>query len=305
MRPPDPSLRDISKKNGTAMKEAIVVGVNDSPSSDAAVRWAMQRAAALKLPVQLVHAVDDRWAYDAVGYNEWIRESGETLLAAAKDHASKLEPTVEISTDLVSGGSGYALGKKSKKASMVVVGSGHGWVGGSLTDRALQVATVAQCPVAVIGEHDMSNRHGVLVGVDGSEESTQAVAFAAAEADRTGQELTVLHAFHLPEPVVSRGMPPGNYSELVAEQERVVLSETVAGLADTYPDLAIHQVLETRMRPAEALLAYAATARLLVVGSKGHGAFKRLLLGSTAHAVLGKIPCPTIITRLHTVKHSE
>jgi nucleotide-binding universal stress UspA family protein len=59
------------------------------------------------------------------------------------------------------------------------------------------------------------------------------------------------------------------------------------------------------MRPAEALLAYAATARLLVVGSKGHGAFKRLLLGSTAHAVLGKIPCPTIITRLHTVKHSE
>lgn len=115
MQPPDPSLRDISKKNGTAMKEAIVVGVNDSPSSDAAVRWAMQRAAALKLPVQLVHAVDDRWAYDAVGYNEWIRESGETLLAAAKDHASKLEPTVEISTDLVSGGRATLLARSPRR----------------------------------------------------------------------------------------------------------------------------------------------------------------------------------------------
>jgi nucleotide-binding universal stress UspA family protein len=287
------------------MKEAIVVGVSDSPSSDAATRWAMQRAAALKLPVQLVHAVDDRWAYDAVGYNEWIRESGDKFLVTAKDRASKLEPTVEISTDLVSGGAGYALRKKSKKASMVVIGSGHSWVGGSLTDRALQVAAVAHCPVAVIGEHDLANRHGVLVGLDGSEESTQAVAFAAAEADREGQELTVLHAFRLPEPVVSRGMPPGNFSEIVAEEERVVLAETVAGLADTYPDLIVHQVLETHMGPAEALIAAAATARLLVVGSKGRGGFKRLLLGSTAHSVLSKLPCPTIITRVHTVKHSE
>ncbi|WP_416417248.1 universal stress protein [Paenarthrobacter aromaticivorans] len=287
------------------MKEAIVVGVSDSPSSDAATRWAMQRAAALKLPVELIHAVDDRWAYDAVGYNEWIRESGVKFLAMAKDRASKLEPTVEVTTDLVSGGAGYALRKKSKRASMVVIGSGHSWVGGSLTDRALQVAAVAQCPVAVIGEHDMANRHGVLVGTDGSEESTQAVAFAAAEADREGQELTVLHAFHLPEPVVSRGMPPGNFSEIVAEEERVVLAETVAGLADKYPDLKLHQVLETHMRPAEALLAAAATARLLVVGSKGRGGFKRLLLGSTAHSVLGKLPCPVIISRVHTVKHSE
>lgn len=51
----------------------------------------------------------------------------------------------------------------------------------------------------------------------------------------------------------------------------MVLAETVAGLADKYPDLKVHQVLETHMRPAEALLAAAATARLLVVGSKGRG----------------------------------
>ncbi|XAS69989.1 universal stress protein [Micrococcaceae bacterium Sec5.1] len=287
------------------MKEAIVVGVSDSPSSEAASRWAVQRAAALKLPVLLVHAVDDRWAYDAIGYNEWIRESGEKFLATAKDRAEKIEPTVKISTDLVSGGAGYALRKRSKTASMVVIGSGHSWSGGSLADRALQVAAVAKCPVAVIGEHDMTSRRGVLVGVDGSEESTQAVAFAAAEADREGQELTVLHAFRTPDPWVDRGVPHGNFFELVTEEERVVLAETVAGLADKYPDLVVHQNLETHMRPAEALVNAAATASLLVVGSRGRGGFKRLLMGSTAHAVLTKLPCPTIITRIQPVKHSK
>jgi nucleotide-binding universal stress UspA family protein len=269
------------------MSEAIVVGVGDSPSSEAAMRWAMHRAAALKLPVLLVHAVDDRWAYDAVGYNDWIRNSGAALLSDAKDRAAKMEPTVSLSTDLVHGAPGYSLRKKSKKASMVVIGSGHSWVGGSLTD----------------GEHDLSTRQGVLVGADGSEESIQAVGFAAAEADRTGQELTVLHAFRLPDPWLSRGMPGGDFNGIIEEEERVVLAETVAGLADTYPDLTVHQVLQTDRSPAEALLGAAKTASLLVVGSRGRGSFKRLMLGSTAHAVLAKLPCPTIITRVKPVKH--
>ncbi|WP_026540481.1 universal stress protein [Paenarthrobacter nicotinovorans] len=287
------------------MNEAIVVGINDSPSSEAAMGWAMHRAATLKVPVLLVHAVDDRWVYDAVGYNEWIRESGVNFLAAAKDRAAKMEPTVKITTDLVSGGAGYALRKRSKKAAMVVIGSGHGWAGGSLTDRALQVAAIARCPVAVIGEHDMTNRKGIVVGVDGSEESTQAVAFAAEEADRQGQELTVLHAFLTPEPWVTRGVPRTNYFEVITEEERVVLAETVAGLTGKYPDLVVHQVLDTHTRAAEALLAAGATAQLLVVGSRGRGSFKRLLLGSTAHAVLTKLPCPTIVARISPVKHSH
>ncbi|MGN6440915.1 MAG: universal stress protein, partial [Arthrobacter sp.] len=52
------------------------------------------------------------------------------------------------------------------------------------------------------------------------------------------------------------------------------------------------------------LVEAAAGARLLVVGSRGKGAFKRLLLGSTAHGVLKHLPCPVIITRTdaaHTV----
>ncbi|UVJ41268.1 universal stress protein [Arthrobacter sp. CJ23] len=287
------------------MKDPIVVGVNDSGSSEAAVTWAMRRAAALKSPVILVHALDDRWTYDTPGYYEVLREAGAELVAKAKSRALAHEPTVDLHTVLISGSPGYALRKRSKEAVMMVIGSGHAWPGGTLTDRALQIAAVAACPVAVVGEHDPDTRHGILVGVDGSEESTQAVAFAAAEADRDGEELTVLHAFRGPNLWVQKGMPESGLAQLIVEEERIVLAETVAGLAETYPDLVVHQVLETAKEPAEALVEAAADARLLVLGSRGRGSFKRLLLGSTAHAVLTELPCPTIITRVRAVKHTE
>jgi hypothetical protein len=118
---------------------------------------------------------------------------------------------------------------------MLVVGSGSGHVGGSLTDLALQVAAAAKCPVAVIGTQDLDGRHGVVVGVDGSEESIQSVAFAAAEADRDGQELTVFHAFSGPNRLGDAGLTPDDLAELIVEEERIVLAETVAGLRGTIP----------------------------------------------------------------------
>jgi len=166
------------------------------------------------------------------------------------------------------------------------------------------VAAVALCPVAVIGAGtDDGGRRGVLVGADGSEEATQAVAFAAAEADRQGQELTILHAFGRPRFRVPEGMPGSVLAAAAAEDERVILSETAAGLAESYPDLPVHQVLVLDTGPAQALVEAAGTAALLVLGSRGRGAFKRLLMGSTAHAVLTRLPCPTIITRVRRVNH--
>jgi nucleotide-binding universal stress UspA family protein len=197
---------------------------------------------------------------------------------------------------------GGSLAKYSKKTSMMVIGSGSGHIGGTLADRALQVATAAKVPVAVVGTQDLEGRTGVVVGVDGSEESTRAVAFAAAEADREGDELTVVYAVSVPNPIVDAGLSPAALADMVVEEERVVLSEAVAGLKEDYPDLTVHQRLETERGAVDALVEAAAGARLLVVGSRGRGAFKRLLLGSTAHGVLKHLPCPTIITRTDAVQ---
>ena len=281
------------------MKNPIVVGVNDTEASQAAVSWAMRRAAVLQLPVILIHAVDDRWSYENYALIDTVRKYGTELLEKARARAVEAEPSVDLEAKLVSGSAGYVLRKQSRKASMVVVGAGESWFGAAVTDRALQIAAVAHCPVAVIGRKAGDDgRRGILVGADGSEEATQAVAFAAAEADRDGQDLTILHAFGNPLFRVPKGMPGSELAERAADEERVILSETAAGLAADYPDLVVHQVLAVDRNPAQALTEAAGNARLLVLGSRGKGAFKRLLIGSTAHAVLSQLPCPTIITRV-------
>ena len=281
------------------MKNPIVVGVNDTQANQAAVAWAMHRAAVLQLPVILIHAVDDRWSYENYALIDTVRKYGTELLEKARARAVEAEPSVDLEAKLVSGSAGYVLRKQSRKASMVVVGAGESWFGAAVTDRALQIAAVAHCPVAVIGRKAGDDgRRGILVGADGSEEATQAVAFAAAEADRDGQDLTILHAFGNPLFRVPKGMPGSELAERAADEERVILSETAAGLAADYPDLVVHQVLAVDRNPAQALTEAAGNARLLVLGSRGKGAFKRLLMGSTAHAVLSQLPCPTIITRV-------
>ncbi|WP_120522125.1 universal stress protein [Arthrobacter celericrescens] len=288
------------------MKNPIVVGVNDTEASLAAVAWAMRRAAALKLPVVLVHALDDRWSYESYSFIDEIKKAGTELLEKAKARAIEADPSVDLSVKQVSGSTGYVLRKQSRKASMVVVGSGESWFGGAVTDRALQIAAVALCPVAVIGaKADDGGRQGILVGADGSEEATQAVAFAAAEADREGQELTILHAFGSPMFRVPNGKPGSDLADRAAEEERVILAETAAGLAESYPDLTVRQILVVDTNPAKALVQAARDASLLVLGSRGKGAFKRLLMGSTAHAVLAQLPCPTIITRVSRVKPGQ
>jgi nucleotide-binding universal stress UspA family protein len=289
------------------MSNPIVVGINGSAGSDAAMLWSLHRAGRHKLPIIAVHAVDDRWMSPDFQYHELIRESGMELLRQVQEDAAKKEPDVDVQIQLRHGSAGAALRDLSKEASMVVIGShNRHWAdGGPMTDRALQIVTASDSPVAVIPQGSGPDGRGVVVGVDGSEESLQAVAFAAAEADREGDELTAVLAFRRPARWVQRGMPTSGLAEVIDEEDRIVLAESVAGLGDKYPDLVVHQRLEKDEDPAKALVDVAADARLLVIGSRGRGAFSRLVLGSTAHAVLQRVPCPTVVTRLRKVKHEE
>lgn len=289
------------------MNKPIVVGVNESAGSAAALTWALQRATRLKLPVILTHAVDDRWMSPDFQYHELIRESGMELLQKAQASAGEQAPDVDVEIQLRHGSAGTALREISKEASMVVVGNHdkHWLDGGPLTDRALQIVAASDCPAAVIPAEQGTGNRGVVVGVDGSEEATQAVEFAAAEADRDGDELTVVLAFRTPARWLEKQLPSSGLAESIVEENTIVLAESVAGLSDKYPDLVIHRRLETDTEPGKALVNIAADARLLVVGSRGRGGVSRLLLGSTAHAVLLNVPCPTVVTRLQKVKHEK
>jgi nucleotide-binding universal stress UspA family protein len=73
----------------------------------------------------------------------------------------------------------------------------------------------------------------------------------------------------------------------------------------TNTSASVHTVMETVVKPADGLVRAASGARLPVHGSRGKGAFERLLLGSPAHAVLARPPCPTVITRIHKPQHDD
>ncbi|MFE8885275.1 universal stress protein [Pseudarthrobacter enclensis] len=283
-------------------RKPIAVATDDSPQSQAAVLWAARRAEKAGLPLVLLHVVDDRWVAEPYPWFGVLEEAGDQLLKTAAGRIRGATP-VPVTTRLLTGSVGGSLAKYSRKASMLVIGSGSGHLGGTLADRALQVAASAKVPVAVVGTQDLAGRSGVVVGIDGSAESTQAVAYAAAEADREGDELTVVYAIRMPDPLTDAGLAPASLSDMISEEERVVLSEAVAGLEEDYPDLKVRRVLETELDPVDALVQAAGRARMLVVGSRGRGGFKRLLLGSTAHGVLKHLPCPTIITRIQSSKN--
>lgn len=274
---------------------AIAVGIKDSTQSEAALIWAGRRAEQRSVPLTIVHVVDDRWLIEPSSWRDSFRRSGEKLLEAASARIGDLF-NIDVTTELLVGSVAASLGQYARNTSLMVVGSGSPHLGGTLTDRALQIAGASEGPVAIVGAiDDYQDRHGVVVGVDGSEHSLKAVAFAAAEADRDGQELTVLHAYNAPEPSTDAGLAPAELRRLINDQERLILSETIAGLSVSYPDLPVKKVSEPHKEPVRALVEASVNARLLVLGSRGRGGFSRMLLGSTVHGVLTHMACPTIV----------
>ncbi len=134
----------------------------------------------------------------------------------------------------------------------------------------------------------------IVVGVDGSEASDAALAWALEQARRTGDELQVVHVWHYPEigELLTANPFELQHDELqdeAAEQLRRAIARVGAP-----PDVRIDPVLAMG-RTAEVLLRAAAEADLLVVGSRGRGGFTGLLLGSVSQHCVQHAPCPVVV----------
>jgi nucleotide-binding universal stress UspA family protein len=144
-----------------------------------------------------------------------------------------------------------------------------------------------------VGQSDVSN--GVIVvGVDGSESSIDALRWAANQARLTGASLEVVTTWEYPTslgwaPAWPPGWDPGG-------EATTALAKVVQNVLGTHQDIEVRQqVLEGH--PAVALLNAAEHADLLVVGSRGHGAFSGMLLGSVSEHCSTHSPCPVVIIR--------
>jgi nucleotide-binding universal stress UspA family protein len=137
----------------------------------------------------------------------------------------------------------------------------------------------------------------VVVGVDGSEASQPAIGYAFAYAASTGRSIVAVHTWWW-EPLegTSLGEPwMGDWTE-IASQEATVVSESLAGWADRYPDVPVRSHI-VRGDPVVELLDQSAGANLLVVGSRGRGGFIGLLLGSVSRRVLKRATGPVAVVR--------
>ncbi len=138
---------------------------------------------------------------------------------------------------------------------------------------------------------------GVVVGDDGSTCAATAVRVAAEEAVRRGATLHVLRAWSLTSAVRPDDVPPGivpsmlefEAATLAAERRRV--TELLAGVSVEVQVHAVHAA------PAKALIAASETAELLVVGTRGLGGFKHLVLGSVAEQCLRHAASNVLVVR--------
>ena len=291
------------------MNRAVVVGYDGSIPAGEALTWAARYAARAHAPLRIMHVARTIMEGYGVGDRplDLTNQVGRRVLTEGLELAYAAEPDLEITTQLaVSESASGPLVESSAHDRLLVVGSRgrEGFAELLLGSVGITVAAHAECPVVVVrgtaGGARRPNRP-VVVAVDGSATSARAVDVAFDHASWLGARLVAVHAWELPSLLGS--LPPWAPEEVEAflATETALLAESLAGHAERYPDVDVSQVVR-RGTPARAILAESEDAELLVLGSRGRGGFRGLLLGSVSQAVLHHATCPVMIVRPETAR---
>lgn len=144
----------------------------------------------------------------------------------------------------------------------------------------------------------------IVVGVDGSESSHEALRFAIAEGRLRSATLRAVHVWTMPifqaapDPflleVPSAPIDPGALEAVEAGARRVLDDAVDQVTRGKDPGVEIERVF-VEGPAAAGLIEEAAAADLLVVGTRGHGGFRGLLLGSVSQQCAHHAPCPIVI----------
>ncbi|MEV0646407.1 universal stress protein [Phytomonospora sp. NPDC050363] len=269
-----------------SMGRAVVVGIDESAHSVAALRWAAREAETSGSPLVIVHAYE--WELPTRmlegGYYFPLRDAGveevsqsdferfaRELVANANDVVTETSAHLSVMTRIVEGPAVDVLNAEAKDASMLVLGShGRGLLGRMLLGSVSSaIAAEPPCPIVVVRSEAAPAHVGrhlpVVVGVDGTPVSSAAAAYAAAHAARQGSPLRIVH-------VHREAANGGNV-------ESEWLRELVLSVEKQYPGLEAAGSLISG-RPVQALVELSSESELVVVGAqRGRG-------GSVARGLL-------------------
>jgi nucleotide-binding universal stress UspA family protein len=147
----------------------------------------------------------------------------------------------------------------------------------------------------------MTNARVITVGIDGSESSATALAWAAREANRRGALLRVVHAYSIPvygDFGAGMALPAMDLSAY-DDSQKTGAAEQIAPVRAQFPNVEIELKVEVGA-PISTVIDCSKDAELVVIGSRGKGALAGLVTGSVAHAVARRAPCAVVL-----IPHNE
>jgi nucleotide-binding universal stress UspA family protein len=272
------------------MRRAIVVGVDGSPSSVAAARYAARLALRRDAPLKLLHVFESLFhgygpfpgAADYANADAQVRKAAAEALDETADELRAAHPTLTVATEMQDGVVVPTLIAESQEALATVVGSrGTGGFSGLLLGSvSAQVAANGHGPV-VVARPILNPSGPILVGYDGSEASREALQYGVTEALAQGKPLVVATVF--------RDEP--------SAAERL-LAEALDEYVPAHPALDVKTRAIQSLNEERAMTDEAARASLAVVGCRGRGGFVGLVLGSVSQALVHHAACPVTVIHL-------
>lgn len=286
----------------TRLDRPIVVGLDGSPDSARALRYAVHEAQRLGCGLWLVNAIHElvpvapMWPLLT---SDTLVDVGHELLADAQFVVEDLSrATVPVQVETALGPAVQVLTTASEKARMVVLGHRSAGIVERLFTGSTTFGVVARasCPVvSVPHEWDQNQTHHcVVAAIDGSSVSAAVLAHAFASASELSARLEVVHCWHL-DPFYSYLVDEWSVEQEWDAQTQGMINGFVDEWSERYPAVNV----ETRLEYApiaDTLVRYSKDTDLLIMGRQGHGGLGlRMAMaapGSITRAVLQHAHCP-------------
>ena len=286
------------------MNDRLIVGFDGSQAARSALRWAGNAAALRDCAVRVVSSYTVPPVVDYYGVGPVVMDSAQTsalrdACAAALHEAVteevKAHPALGFDYRVESASPADVLIAESANARLLVVGSnGAGPTRSFLLGSVnYDVLHASECPVAVVPATVRPQVGRIAVAIDGSKAACRALEWAIAEADRRDADLLVVHAWQYPYESTSERFERGR--DIAQVDAATVIEEATRKAAGRRAGVVDSHLVEGSA--VEVVLDVADRVDLVVVGSRGRGGFKSMLLGSVAISVAGGATCPVIVVR--------
>jgi nucleotide-binding universal stress UspA family protein len=272
----------------------VIVGVDGSLASMAALELAADEAAGRVTPLVVVHA------RDATTESKDGR-AGHDVLAVAVAEAQSEHPCLSVSGALVLGEPAEVLLSLSRNACLLVLGqrSAHAVRGHPVGPVVARVLNQAEVPMIVHRPLDTSisvaQPRPVVVGIDDIAGSDSVAEFAFAEASLRGAPLRAMHVWSESDPLTAALSTDNRDFDHAQRAADRMLCEALAGWSEKYPDVRVHRIIRHGLDVAIALAAASRSAQLVVVGTPRKPGPPRV---SVPQALVHRAGCPVAVVRV-------